>query len=69
MQGTSTAGRRIICHREYYQSQAMPISIRTRLGESWLQIVAGTAGQTARIRLPGSDCPDQTGSLFLPGLL
>jgi hypothetical protein len=60
MQGTSTAGRQIICHREYYQSQAMPISIRTRFGESWFQIVAGTAG---------SDCPDQTASLFLPGLL
>ena len=41
----------VIGYRNYYQSQAKPISIRTRFGESWFQIVAGSALQTVRIRL------------------
>jgi len=54
----------VICHREYYQSQAMPISIRTRFGESWFQIVAGSARQPAGIGLQRR----YSGALFWPVL-
>jgi hypothetical protein len=44
----------VVLHSEYYQSQPMPISIRTRFGESWFQIVAGSARPTLSIhRLSG----------------